>query len=35
MTPNDSKIESIKAFKDGEISFKCELKDDYGFRRKL
>ena len=33
MTPDEDKIENIKSFKDDEISFKCELKDEYGFKR--
>lgn len=36
MTPDDCRLENmIRFFKEEEISFKCELKDDYGFRRKL
>ena len=33
MTPNEDKIENIKSFND-EISFKCELKDAFGFKRR-
>ena len=36
MTPDDCRLENmIRFFQEDEISFKCELKDDYGFRRKL
>lgn len=34
MTPNRDKIENIRSFSDGEISFKCELKDTFGFNRR-
>lgn len=34
MTPNECKIETIKSFENDEISFKCELKDDIGFKGK-
>ena len=33
MTPDDVKLENIKSFKNDEISFKCELKDDFEFGR--
>ena len=33
MTPNEDKIEKIKSFRNEEISFKCELKDEFGFKR--
>lgn len=35
MTPNEVKIETIKSFRNDEISFKCELKDDFGFKRRI
>ena len=34
MTPNEDKIETIKSFRNDEISFKCELKDEFGFKRR-
>jgi len=34
MTPNEDKIENIKSFSNDEISFKCELKDEFGFKRR-
>ena len=34
MTPQEDKIEDIESFKNDEISFKAELKDDFGFRKK-
>lgn len=34
MTPNEDKIENIKSFENDEISFKCELKDAFGFKRR-
>ena len=34
MTPNEDKIEHIKSFRNDEISFKCELKDEFGFKRR-
>ena len=34
MTPDDDKIEKVKSFENDEISFKCELKDDFGFKRR-
>lgn len=33
MTPDNVKIETIKSFENEEISFKCELKDEVGFKR--
>ena len=30
MTPERDKIKNIECFKNEEISFKCELKDDWG-----
>lgn len=35
MTPNKEKIEISKSFKNDEISFKCELKNEIGFKRRL
>lgn len=35
MTPNKEKIEISKSFKNDEISFKCELKNEFGFKRRL
>lgn len=35
MTPNNIKIKNIKFFKNNEIFFKCELTDEFGFRRRL
>ena len=29
------KIEISKSFKNDEISFKCELKNEFGFKRRL
>lgn len=34
MTPNEDKIEKIKSFTNDEISFKCELTDEFGFKRR-
>lgn len=34
MVPNEDKIEDIKSFTNDEISFKCELKDTFGFRKR-
>ena len=34
MTPNEDKIENIKSFRNDEISFKCELADTFGFRKR-
>ena len=34
MTPDKHKIETVKSFENDEISFKCELKDDVGFKGK-
>ena len=34
ITPNEDKIENIKSFRNDEISFKCELKDEFGFKRR-
>lgn len=33
MTSNEDKIKDIKSFSN-EISFKCELKDEFGFKRR-
>ena len=33
MTPNEDKIKNIKRFENEEISFKCELKNEFGFKR--
>ena len=35
MTPNKEKIEISKSFKNDEISFKCELKNEFGFKRRF
>ena len=35
MTPNKEKIEISKSFKNDEISFKCDLKNEFGFKRRL
>ena len=35
MTPNNIKIKNIQYFENNEISFKCELTDEFGFRRRL
>ena len=34
MTPNEDKIEKIKSFTNDEISFKCELTDEFGLKRR-
>lgn len=34
MTPNEDKIENIKSFSNDEISFKCELNNEFGFKRR-
>ena len=34
MVPDEDKIEDIKSFENGDISFKCELKDTFGFRKR-
>ena len=34
MTPNKDKIETIESFTNDEISFKCELKDTFEFKKR-
>lgn len=34
MTPIEDKIENIKSFGNDEISFKCDLKHEFGFKRR-
>ena len=34
MTPSEDKIEKIKSFTNDEISFKCDLKHEFGFKRR-
>lgn len=34
MTPTEDKIKTIESFSNNEISFKCELKDEFGFKRR-